>query len=71
MSVPLHASSLASAPPCATPAEDERWFKEEVQSHEPLLRAYLRRKFPQLNEVDDVVQESFPAPSTPAKPPGN
>ena len=36
-----------------------RWFAEEVQPHEPDLRAYLRRQFPQLNDVDDMVQESF------------
>jgi RNA polymerase sigma factor (sigma-70 family) len=36
-----------------------RWFAEEVRPHEPLLRAYLRRKFPALREVDDVIQESY------------
>ena len=36
-----------------------RWFAEEVQPHEPDLRAYLRRRFPRLTDVDDMVQESF------------
>ena len=36
-----------------------RWFTEEVQPHEPDLRAYLRRRFPRLTDVDDMVQESF------------
>jgi RNA polymerase sigma-70 factor (ECF subfamily) len=36
-----------------------RWFAEEVQPHEPALRAYLRVRFPALGEVDDVVQESY------------
>lgn len=36
-----------------------RWFAEEVQLHEPALRAYLRRQFPTLANHDDVVQESY------------
>jgi len=36
-----------------------QWFAEEVQPCEPTLRAYLRRRFPTLGEVDDVVQESY------------
>lgn len=40
-------------------SEQARWFVEEVQPHEPILRAYLHKNFPQLTDVDDVVQESF------------
>lgn len=40
-------------------SETSRWFAEEVQPHEPILRAYLRRKFPTLTDIDDVVQESY------------
>jgi len=36
-----------------------RWFTEEVQPHEPHLRSYLRRAFPGVRDVDDVVQESY------------
>jgi len=36
-----------------------KWFSEEVQPHEPALRAYLHRKFPTLADVDDLVQESY------------
>ena len=36
-----------------------KWFFEEVQPHEPRLRAYLRTQFPHLGDVDDVVQESY------------
>ncbi len=36
-----------------------RWFAEEVQPHEPHLRAYLRRVFPGVRDVDDIVQESY------------
>lgn len=43
-----------------TPSEDQtRWFAEEVQLYEPKLRGYLRREFPTLTDVDDVVQESY------------
>lgn len=41
---------------CASPA---RWFAEEVRPHEPALRDYLRKKFPTVSDVDDVVQESY------------
>jgi len=43
----------------ASAAERTRWFVEEVQPHEPMLRAYLQKRFPALGEVDDVVQESY------------
>jgi len=39
--------------------EVSRWFAAEVQPHEPALRAWLRNQFPQLTDVDDIVQEAF------------
>lgn len=36
-----------------------RWFAEEVQPHEPALRAWLRGRFPSLADADDLVQESY------------
>lgn len=45
--------------PCAVATEESRWFHEEVLPHEADLRAYLRRKFPQIGDVDDVVQDSY------------
>jgi RNA polymerase sigma factor (sigma-70 family) len=39
--------------------EQARWFIEEVQPHEPALRAFLRRRFPALRDIDDLVQESY------------
>jgi RNA polymerase sigma factor (sigma-70 family) len=39
--------------------EQSRWFAEEVQPHEADLRAYLRRRFPSVTDVDDILQESF------------
>lgn len=39
--------------------EQTRWFAEEVQPHEDGLRHWLRRRFPWLTDIDDLVQESF------------
>ena len=36
-----------------------RWFSEEVQPHEPALRAYLHARFPSLPDHDDLVQETY------------
>jgi len=43
----------------AAPCEISRWFDDEVRSHEPALRAYLRGRFPSLPDPDDVVQETY------------
>lgn len=39
--------------------DESRWFHEEVQPHEPKLRAWLHSKFPSLTDTDDLVQESY------------
>ena len=44
-------------PPLDT--EQSRWFALEVQPHEPALRAYLRSRFPFLQDFDDVIQETY------------
>jgi RNA polymerase sigma-70 factor (ECF subfamily) len=36
-----------------------RWFTEQVQPHESLLRAWLRSRFPSEPDLDDLVQETF------------
>lgn len=41
------------------PSEHAQWFAEEVQPHEQALRAYLRDRFPSLNDWDDIIQESY------------
>lgn len=43
----------------STNLEQSRWFAEQVQPHEPELRAYLRHRFPNTGEIDDLVQESY------------
>ena len=51
---------LYSVAPLADSRPDPtRWFAEEVQPHEALLRNYLRGVFPAVRDVDDVVQESY------------
>ena len=40
-------------------AEQDQWFAEEVQPYEPQLRSYLINKFPTLEDMDDVIQESY------------
>lgn len=36
-----------------------RWFADEVHAHDAALKAYLRRSYPSLRDLDDVVQESY------------
>lgn len=36
-----------------------RWFEAQIRPHEPVLRAWLRRRFPATLDVDDIVQESY------------
>jgi RNA polymerase sigma factor (sigma-70 family) len=39
--------------------DDSQWYDQEVQPHASTLRSFLRRRYPSLSEVDDVVQESL------------
>lgn len=40
-------------------SEESRWFAEELQPHEPILRAWLRGRFGAQVEIDDLVQEAY------------
>lgn len=40
-------------------ADDARWFAEQVRPHEPALRAYLRKRFADVHDIDEIVQESY------------
>lgn len=42
-----------------TPPDLDLWFREQVQVHESALRGYLRRAFPVVTDLDNVVQEAF------------
>jgi len=52
---------MAVGPTVSSPrqSEETRWFAEEVQPHESLLRSWLRGLFPSLPDMDDLVQESY------------
>ncbi len=39
--------------------ETARWLAQQVQPHEPMLRAWLKSRFPDLTELDDIVQEAY------------
>jgi len=54
----VNSSSACSEPSVPAAHAEARWFSEEVQPHEPMLRAYLQKRFPALADVDDVVQEA-------------
>lgn len=56
---PPHPTTTPLQPGAAAPVDRAGWFTSEVQPHEPLLRNYLKGKFPAVRDVDDVVQESY------------
>lgn len=39
--------------------DQSQWFAEEVLPHEPKLRAWLKARFPAVNDADDLVQETY------------
>ncbi len=39
--------------------EQARWFEREVHPHESALRSWLRRLFPSVSDVDDIIQETY------------
>jgi RNA polymerase sigma factor (sigma-70 family) len=51
--------NLPNAPETSTPSDRNRWFIEEVFPHGPQLKAYLRGRFPETPDAEDIVQESF------------
>lgn len=42
-----------------SPPDEFQWFAENLQPHEPAVRAYLSSRFPWLQDQDDVMQESY------------
>lgn len=59
VSPPHSASSAIPTAPTSVPPDDPRWFAEEVHVYDSQLKAFLRRSFPAVDDVDDVVQESY------------
>ncbi len=39
--------------------DQTQWFEEHLQPHEPMLRGWLKSRFPEDCDIDDVLQESF------------
>lgn len=39
--------------------EQKRWFLENLQPHEDMLRAWLQSRFGALCDVDDLIQEAY------------
>lgn len=52
-------SEQARLPAASETLRLSRWFSEEVQPHEPALRAYLQARFPSIPDHDDLVQETY------------
>jgi RNA polymerase sigma factor (sigma-70 family) len=40
-------------------SEQARWFAAEVQPHDASLRSWLRGQYPALEEIDDLMQETY------------
>jgi RNA polymerase sigma factor (sigma-70 family) len=51
-------SLVAQTPPSSSAEPSEQWFVEEVQSHEPALRTWLRARFPWLSDVENHSREA-------------
>lgn len=43
----------------SNPDDYDRWFRDEVQSHQPALHTWLRGKFPAIRDPDNLVQEAM------------
>lgn len=39
--------------------EESRWFIANLQPHEPMLRAWLKSRFSNERDLDDIVQEAY------------
>ncbi len=40
-------------------SEQTRWYREHLQPHEPMLRAWLNSRYAEQVDVDDLVQEAL------------
>ncbi len=39
--------------------DQSRWFREKLEPHEPMLKAWLQSRFPSELDWEDVIQESY------------
>src|SRR5688572_4727178 len=56
---PRPSGFISAAAEVSFSRDHSRWFAEEVLPHESMLRAHLKKQFPSVTDVDDVVQESY------------
>jgi RNA polymerase sigma-70 factor (ECF subfamily) len=47
------------SPDRSNPTDLDRWYRQQVLVHEQALRSYLRRAFPIVADIDNVIQETF------------
>jgi RNA polymerase sigma factor (sigma-70 family) len=40
-------------------AEQVDWFSTQLLPHEPLLRSWLNRRFPDADNIDDIIQDAY------------
>jgi len=40
-------------------SHQQQWFAEHLWPHEGMLRAWLRSRFPVVEDIDDIVQEAY------------
>ena len=40
-------------------SEQSQWFREHLMPHEPMLRSWLKSRFPRNLDVDDIIQEAY------------
>ena len=52
---------MDSTPFPVPPSDPEtcRWFVEQLQPHEAILRSWLRGRFPAITDIDDIVQDAY------------
>lgn len=41
------------------PHEHHQWFVENLYPYEPFLRSWLNKRFPELNDIDDIIQDAY------------
>ncbi|HEY5551530.1 MAG TPA: RNA polymerase sigma factor [Opitutaceae bacterium] len=51
------APKVADMPPLDS--HQQQWFAEHLWPHEGMLRAWLRSRFPVVEDIDDIVQEAY------------
>jgi RNA polymerase sigma factor (sigma-70 family) len=47
------------APGSSDDFDHDAWFLTHLRPHEPMLRAWLRSRFPAETDLDDLIQESY------------